>query len=220
MIARILTGRQMTTINQLSAASSISDGDQFPIFASGQGDARRVPASLVREYIQSGLELSGGILAASGLYVMVAGVLAPNLTNVYANIAGQDPTKNLALPTGAGSLAIMAANGEFIATRDIQAVDVNVNIAMTYTNARQLTLAILTGPDTGPYETPLHFSALGQAAVQMYANFRGLVYNPNNANGIIREGEKIRLVAKYDVAGPTALAIQSLSTQIQTLDGV
>lgn len=215
----------MSDINQQSAVQSLSPADQLLIWASSTGDTRKTALSLLTTYLASLMTLPNGVLSAAGWYVMTSGALAPNLTNAYANIAGQNPTNaalvpSLILPATGQALGLSTAAGEFVAARTIKACAVSVNIAMTYAAARRLTLAILTGPDTSPYETPLHFSAVGQDATQMYASFSGLVYNPNNVNGSINAGDKIRLVAKYDIAGPTVLNIQSLQTSIQTLDGI
>lgn len=217
----------MSSIQNQQSVASLSPSDLFLLYSAANSDTRKTPLSLLTTYLASLMTLPNGILSASGLYVMNAGpvALAPNLTNVYANIAGQNAASapvnpSFLLPAAGQALAINSATGEFIAGRNIKACLITVNIAMTYAAARQLTLAVLTGPDVSPYETPLHFSAIGQAATQMYASFTGLVFNPNNANGQINAGDKIRLVAKYDIAGPNVLNIQSLSTQVQTLDGL
>ena len=45
----------MTTINQLSALDSVSGGDQVPVFSTNNGDTRRVPASVLKEFCQDGI---------------------------------------------------------------------------------------------------------------------------------------------------------------------
>lgn len=210
----------MSSIQNQPSVASLSPGDLLPLWSSQNGDTRKAPLSLLTSYLAALMTLPNGILSAASAYVMNAGVLAPNLGNAYANIAGWDATKSFILPAGSQSFGLVPATGEMVAGRAIQACLVNVNIAMTYAAARTLTLAILTGPDLSPYETPLHFAGIGQAAAQMYANFTGLVYNPNNVGGKINAGDKLRLVAKYDVVGPTVLNVQSISMQVQTLDGL
>lgn len=210
----------MSSILNQSAAQSLSPSDQFLLWSAAQGDTRRIPLSLLTTYLASLMTLPNGLLSASGAYVMNVGVTAPNLTNVYANLPVQNPALTFIQPAGAQSLGLVPLTGEFVASRVIKACAMNVNIAMTYPAARRLTIAVLTGPDASPYETPLHFSAIGQDANQMYASFGGLIYNPTNVNGQINAGDKIRVVMKYDVAGPNVLNIQSMSTQIQTLDGI
>lgn len=227
MIARILPGRQMTTINQLSAANSISDGDQFPIFSIGQGDARRVPASLVREFIQAGLELPEGLFNASGLYslglpdnvgvgtFLTGGVLAVPTFGGLTNLA------NLLYPGGADSMTpTNTFTLEYTATRDLINPRVDVNMAMTFAAARRLTLQMQVGPLTSLYDTPLAWSAVGQDANQMYAHIGGYLRNPNNVSGAILAGERIRMAWKFDTAALTSITLQSLTMKIQTLDGV
>jgi hypothetical protein len=53
----------MTTINQLSGISRITSGDQIPIYAQNQGDARRMSVGQLLEYFQS-------TFAAPGLSVI------------------------------------------------------------------------------------------------------------------------------------------------------
>lgn len=44
----------MPQINQLSSVDQISPGDQVPIFATNQGDARKASMSLLKEFFQEG----------------------------------------------------------------------------------------------------------------------------------------------------------------------
>jgi hypothetical protein len=45
----------MTTINQLSAVDSLSDGDNFPVYSNAQGDTRRASMTTLAEYIDAQL---------------------------------------------------------------------------------------------------------------------------------------------------------------------
>jgi hypothetical protein len=42
----------MTTINFLSPVDTVSGGDQLPVFVTSQGDARRVPVSVLLDYFE------------------------------------------------------------------------------------------------------------------------------------------------------------------------
>lgn len=42
----------MSQINQLALLSTVSSGDQFPVYSAQNGDARRVPASALLSYFQ------------------------------------------------------------------------------------------------------------------------------------------------------------------------
>ena len=48
----------MPTINQLTRATELSAGDLFPIFATGDGDARAAAISLLESYMQANLDFS------------------------------------------------------------------------------------------------------------------------------------------------------------------
>ena len=50
----------MTTTNRLTAVDTINDGDQFPIWSSGNGDTRRVAASTLAAYVQGETSPNGG----------------------------------------------------------------------------------------------------------------------------------------------------------------
>jgi hypothetical protein len=45
----------MTTINQLSAVDSVNSADQVPIYASGQGDARKASMGTLLSYMQNNI---------------------------------------------------------------------------------------------------------------------------------------------------------------------
>lgn len=64
----------MTTINQLSAVSSLSAGDSFPLWSNGQGDTRRSSMTTLRDFMADFWET----LEASE-YIKVAPVLTANL---------------------------------------------------------------------------------------------------------------------------------------------
>jgi hypothetical protein len=68
----------MTTINQLSAADSVTSSDQVLIYQSSSGDARKAAVSLFADYIQSLLTASGGFQTQYA---------APNATGFSVTIA-------------------------------------------------------------------------------------------------------------------------------------
>ena len=43
----------MATINQLSATSSLSGGDQLPVYKQGQGDARKASITTLMDYVNA-----------------------------------------------------------------------------------------------------------------------------------------------------------------------
>lgn len=52
----------MPEINQLTAVKSITGADQFPVFSSGNGDARKVSANVMAEFFQSVITDSTGFI--------------------------------------------------------------------------------------------------------------------------------------------------------------
>lgn len=68
----------MTTISQLSSLDTLSDGDQFVIYSSGNGCDRKVAASVVADYLQSKITDEDGFISqyaspnASGFSVTVS----------------------------------------------------------------------------------------------------------------------------------------------------
>lgn len=72
----------MSTINQLSSASSISGGDLLPAFITGNGDARKVSISLLLEYMQNNLTFT-----SAGKAEFVKQYSAPSATGFNVSVA-------------------------------------------------------------------------------------------------------------------------------------
>jgi hypothetical protein len=51
----------MPTINQLSAVDEVFPGDQVPIYSTDNGDARRAPMSVIKTYMNEGLQTESKI---------------------------------------------------------------------------------------------------------------------------------------------------------------
>ena len=95
----------MTQINQLSAVSEVSDGDQFPIWSTANGDTRRAPASVVRSYMISGINVAplvDAYLAANpDLRPMQTTYASPAATGFSVTLSGTDDLWLVLTPTGA-----------------------------------------------------------------------------------------------------------------------
>lgn len=66
----------MTKINELAAVDAVSDGDQFAIWSTVNGDSRRAPASVVKAYVSGGARVLATAYAspsASGFTVTLTG---------------------------------------------------------------------------------------------------------------------------------------------------
>ena len=208
----------MATINKLSAVDSVSAGDQFVVFATDLGDARRAPASVVREFMQSDITLPNGLMDIATIYEMRAVTpvaLAIGIT--YANIPNW--SDSLVMPAGRTSIATMLVLGEFVMQRDCAGVMFWVALQGTWPTNRDLTLGILVGPDAAPYESSFQFLGAGRGGgAGVSAAFSGTVANLLNPGGIIKAGEKVRLVAKMNVAD--TLNLTRAAFVVQTLDGI
>lgn len=102
----------MTTINQLSAASSVVAGDLLPVFSTDNGDARKVSITVLMAYVSAnlGAALATSLTASSYLKttaVAVASLPAAALVGAGARSAVTD--SNAALTAGIG--AVVAGGG-------------------------------------------------------------------------------------------------------------
>lgn len=63
----------MPTINQLPRLDSLASGDQLPVYATAQGDSRRMSVELLQDYMQDNLSFPGVASNASGVTYNPAG---------------------------------------------------------------------------------------------------------------------------------------------------
>lgn len=112
----------MPTINQLSAADSLSDGDLLPVYSQNNGDARKAALSLLAAYLQ------GKITSTDDKTTQYA---APSATAFNIQIGGTGQSIWLILtPTGAfaaGTLTLPPVAGVL----DKQEILVNTTQAVT-----------------------------------------------------------------------------------------
>lgn len=211
----------MPTINQLSSIDTLSSGDQIPVYSASNGDARKASMSAIKDFVQTDFVPDGGILAISGFYSMRKVPAAPVTLAIgtnYANFASYDAPA-IVSPAGRTSIAGMTVLGEFVMQRDVAAVMFWVAMTGTWPANRDLTLAVLLGPDATPYESASKFVGAGRGAGNLVSSMFGSpAVNFNNPGGIIKAGEKVRLVAKMNVADN--LDLTRLTFVVQTLDGV
>lgn len=107
----------MTTINQLSATSSLASGDQFVVYKQDQGDARKVSVTALMAYVNANVTTATqntqyAAPAASGFSVTVnTGNVWLILTPVSTYAAG-----TIILPIGAGDKNTVTVNCTQIVT--------------------------------------------------------------------------------------------------------
>jgi hypothetical protein len=208
----------MPTINKLSAVSVVSGSDLLPIYSAENGDARKASLNVIKNFVEEDFELQGGLLAISsifGLRKTVADSIA--LTADYQNIADYD--SSLITPSDRISLSASTVIGEFVATRDISHIQFWVTLTGTWPANRDLSLAVLVGTDAAPYESSFKYVGAGRGPGNVVtASFSGPAANLNNGGNLIREGEKVKLVAKFNIAD--TLELSRLAFVVQTLDGI
>lgn len=207
----------MTTTNRLTATDSVSDGDQFPIWVTGNGDTRRVAASVVKDYVQENFKVTGGILSLASIFaIRIATTRVIAVGTTYQNVPNYE--SSVTLPVTASSVVPMLVVGELVATRDIQGVQFWAGLTGTWPTNRDLTMAVLVGPDSGQFESAFRFVGAGRGpGATATADLSGVASNLNDPQGFIRAGQKIRLVVRFNTADN--LSIDRLSFAIQTLDG-
>lgn len=207
----------MPTINSLNAIDSPDGSDLLPIWSQQNGDTRKISVNNFKDYILAGDADAGGILGISSLYSMrKTGPATVAIGTGYSNIANWD--SQLIVPSNRGSLSLSRVPGEWVATRDISHVMMYANLSATWATNRELTLAILIGTDAAPYESSVKFIGVGRGPGKAVASIAGPGANLNNGGNVIRAGEKIRLVAKFNAADN--LIIDRAVFTVQTLDGI
>lgn len=208
----------MPAINQLNALGTPSESDLVPIYSQQNGDARKLSLGDLKDFVLADDADAGGILGISSLYSMRKTVSATVAIGTgYSNIANWD--SQLIAPSNRDSLSLSQVLGEWVATRDISHVMMYANLSAIWESNRDLTLAILIGTDAAPYESSVKFIGAGRGPGKpATASLAGPGANLNNGGNVIRAGEKIRLVAKFDSADN--LTIERAMFTVQTLDGI
>lgn len=208
----------MPTINQLATADVLVGADQVPIYSSENGDARKTSLNAIKEFVNTPDDGIEGILAISSLFVLRKTTpVTIAVGTSFQNIDNYDSSPFI-VPSGRTSLSPSAVIGEMVATRDIAAVQFHVALNGTWPTNRDLTLGILLGSDANPFESSFGFVGAGRGANTVSASFSGISANLNNGGNVIRAGEKIRLVAKFNTADN--LTLNKVAFEVQPLDGI
>jgi hypothetical protein len=206
-------------INNLSqGGETVVGADQIPIGQASSGQDRRVSANALKEFIQDEFEPGGGILATSGFYTLrKTTAAAVAVGTAYANFTNYDSATTF--PAGRSSMTGLTAVGEFVMARDVAAVMFWVALTGIWPTNRDLTVAVLIGSDLSPFESVSKFIGAGRGpAAPASVMFGSPAVNQNNPGGVIKAGEKVRLVARMSVAD--TLSLTNLTFAVQTLDGV
>lgn len=124
----------MPEINQLTAVQTISGADQFPVFSSGSGDARKASASVLADFFQEQVSASTGFITQ---------YYAPNASGFSVAISTNTKGRNVHLlltPTAAFASATIALpsvndaeNGQLVIVTSTNAIS---SVAFTSTGAQ------------------------------------------------------------------------------------
>lgn len=207
-------------INQLSPDLTPQLNDLILLWSTSQGLARKVPLLALQTLINTGVVLPKGILSASTVSIMRTRVASPLVKALTTAVTVFNPfqTAQQNPPvSSASAFAYDLVNGNFVAQRDVALAAITLAMQASWANATTLTLQAWVGPDATPYVlTPAYIGAGTNATATVH--FSGIVGNPNNLNGVIKAGDKIKLAAALSTAGN--LSITALDMSVQSLDGV
>lgn len=210
----------MADINQLGPDLTPSLNDLIALWNTSNGMTRKTSLAALQTLMNAGATLPGGIISAATTAKLQGGAAAPSLTATLTpfNIS---PTANLCQqwpPTSSASaFTFDAVNGRFVAQRQIALAQVVVALTGSWTNAVNLTIAVMVGPTATPYTLPQQSIVTGTATART-VHFSGLAFNPNNLNAVINAGDYVQLAGALSTPGTLTLS-SSLFT-LQSLDGV
>ena len=97
----------MVTIQQLPIVGTINGGDTFAIWATNQGDSRKVSATVLVEYVQANLSDATCDTITAREYVRIEPATVANLPSVSTAIKGAHAfvsDSNAALAAGHGNI--------------------------------------------------------------------------------------------------------------------
>lgn len=207
----------MSSIQRLSQGT-LTTASQLPFSDPVNGADRRSSVAQLIDVMKDGFVPEGGILSMAAVYAMR--IFTPRviaLATAYANV----PNYELGIqnPASASSVSENLVIGEYIAGRDIAMVQFWVGLTGSWPTTRDLTVAVLVGPDATPFESAFRFVGAGRnVGNPVTASISGIASNLNNPGGMIKAGEKIKLVLKFSVADN--LNLDRLSFAIMTMDGL
>lgn len=203
-------------INQLGFEQTASGSDSLLIWDSVNGRTTRISIASLMTYINNNLLVPKGLEQISSLYALRGAASVVPLTTVLAKI-NPFASNQVISPSGSLAFAVDMVNGLLVASRDVAIASVNVALNGTWANAVDLTLAVQVGPDALPYTLVPKSISTGNGNMKS-VHFSGYLFNPNNINGILAAGDKIKLCASFGTAGN--LTVSGVEVTVQSLDGV
>lgn len=190
----------MATINQLSAASSVSAGDLLPIYSSNNGDARKLSISALLTYFQqqfaaptmaanlyvpgTGFTISVPTPVAQQQWIILqpAGALASGTVTLPLNTSTADGTEVLITTTQTITALTIGANGAANVFGSVTTLSAGAAVRLRFYLSTNSWYAITT--DSSP------FSALVQAFLLTpnSANLRAVVTDETGSGVLVFNG--------------------------------
>lgn len=136
----------MSQINQLSEEGTLSAGDQFPIWVTGNGATRRVSANDIAVFVQSEINANGGFITqyaapnATAFAVQINPVVAGNSVFLPLMPTGTFATGAITLPSAASS-----QDGQEVLVNSTQIV---TTLTVNYLNAANVLTTVVGAPTT------------------------------------------------------------------------
>jgi hypothetical protein len=210
----------------LPTIDSISGADLMPVYSQQNGAKRNVSAENVRTFMQQNANpIEGGILSLSSVYAMQQS----SNTSYSGTVQGtefrldQGLSVSTIVPAGRDSITLDPATGGFYFNRDCQAVSVVACIAHNVTAVLSYSYELLVKIEgVSTYTAPLRVcTPATSVSTSSGITFSAVVYNPNNANNIIKRGEVLRFYGvRWSGGAGVSFTLKNQYFSVQTLDGV
>jgi len=198
--------------------TTVNPSDQLQVFNTTQGQPRRASVSALADAVENIHPTPTSVIDLSSYYVMRGTVTAAvPLTATPAPFGSSVYQTSFTLPTGQTSLTADIANGRFVATRDIEAVEFTVGVSADWATGSILTLQVQLGDPLNLFTSAFQWSMGGVTGFALSGSITGPASNLNDTQGILRAGQVIRLVAALSVPGN--LNVSRIAFAVRTLDG-
>lgn len=209
----------MPEINQLSYAPQIQGSEQIPLYDAQYGTTRRTSFAAVKDYVQSGITVPGGVNAISSYGDMrINSPQSIALTTTPVGLGNFNVLVNPTLQSPSATLYADPINGWYVAQRDIANIQFDAVIVGQWSATSALHMSLFVGSPTNRYESTFRFVGTGSPSAQRTARISGFAYNANNPFGVIKAGEQIRVMLYTDTTDTLNVALAEFN--IRTMDGI
>lgn len=198
--------------------TTVNTSDQLQLYSTVQGQPRRASVAALADAVELLHPTPTSVLDISSYYVMrgTNATVVP-LTATPAPFGTSAYQTSFTLPQLQTSLSPDLANGRFVATRDIQAIEFTAGLTGDWATGSTLTLAVQVGDISNLFTSAFQWSMGGVTGFPLSGSITGPASNLNDPQGIIRAGQIVRLVASLSTPGN--LNLQRIAFAVRSLDG-